>query len=74
MFTGLVVICSQKNSDFHSLTNLVFFWVVACSHNSAAEFPAEHWAYLGLTSLKFKSMHTHFYYGLQLHRWTCRIP
>lgn len=33
---------------------LVFSWVVACFHYSAAEFPAEHWAYLVLTSLKFE--------------------
>lgn len=37
---------------------LVFSWVVACFHYSAAEFPAEHWAYLVLTSLKFKKTFT----------------
>lgn len=33
---------------------LVFSWVVACFHYCAAKFPAEHWAYLGLSSLGLK--------------------
>lgn len=45
---------------------LVFGWVLACFHHSVAEFLAEHWAHLGLTSLKCKNNYTHLLVNAQI--------